>query len=181
MNTAYTENAEKYEWLMNNFDSVFSPIIDTKNENGAFVNKTTNKLVGYTMNWDYIKANTPIKKTINVRDEFFLNIENLAKSNSADIFNYEGIIFDNKTFEYKSEIKPKLDEINVLINQEREKIQKLEKNIETPNVLHIMSLIISLFVGIIIVSIIIIKILQDKKIDKKLNSKGINKKRYIKK
>ena len=39
-----------------------------------------------------------------------------------------------------------------------------EKTIETPNVLHIMSLIISLFVGIIIVSIIIIKILPHKKI-----------------
>ena len=49
----------------------------------------------------------------------------------------------------------------------------LEKTIGTPNVLHIMSLIISLFGGIIIVTIITIKILLDKKIDKELNSKGM--------
>ena len=95
-------------------------------------------------------------------------------------FNYENIIFNDKTIKYKSEINPELKEINKLVVINKGEMELLEKTIETPNVLHIMSLIISLFVGIIIVSIITIKILQDKKIDKELNSKGINKKRYVK-
>ena len=146
----------------------------------AFSETTFNKIIGYKMKWEYIEQNFIPKKAINGRDEFFINIEKLAANSSSELFNYENIIFNDKTIEYKSEINPELELINKLVIINKGEMELLEKTIETPNVLHIMSLIISLFVGIIIVSIITIKILQDKKIDKELNSKGINKKRYVK-
>ena len=173
MKNSYTENAKKYDWLMKNFNSVFEPIIDTKKQTGSFSETILNKVVGYKMKWEYIEQNFIPKKAINGRDEFFINIEKLAANSSSELFNYENIIFNDKTIKYKSEINPELELINGLVVINKGEMELLEKTIETPNVLHIMSLIISLFVGIIIVSIIIIKILQDKKIDKELNSKGI--------
>ncbi len=180
MKNSYTENAIKYEWLMKNFNYVFEPIIDVEKQTEAFGETIINKVLGYKMNWDYIKQNTIPKKAINVRDELFLKVEKLATNSSSELFNYRDIIFNDKNINYEAEINTKLNEINDLVKQNKNKIMEIDKTIFTPNVLNIMSLIISLFVGIIIVSIIIIKILQDKKIDKKLNSKGINKKRYVK-
>ena len=173
MKNSYTENAKKYHWLMKNFNKVFEPKIDIEEQTGSFSETIINKVVGYKMKWEYIEQNFIPKKAINVRDEFFINIEKLAANSSSELFNYENIIFNDKTIEYKSEINPELELINKLVIINKGEMELLEKTIETPNVLHIMSLIISLFVGIIIVSIIIIKILQDKKIDKELNSKGI--------
>lgn len=173
MKNSYTENAKKYHWLMKNFNKVFEPKIDIEEQTGSFSETIINKVVGYKMKWEYIEQNFIPKKAINVRDEFFINIEKLAANSSSELFNYENIIFNDKTIEYKSEINPELELINGLVVINKGDMELLEKTIETPNVLHIMSLIISLFVGIIIVSIIIIKILQDKKIDKELNSKGI--------
>ena len=180
MKNSYTENAKKYDWIMKNFNKVFEPKIDVKKQTEAFSETTFNKIIGYKMKWEYIEQNFIPKKAINGRDEFFINIEKLAANSSSELFNYENIIFNDKTIKYKSEINPELKEINKLVVINKGEMELLEKTIETPNVLHIMSLIISLFVGIIIVSIITIKILQDKKIDKELNSKGINKKRYVK-
>ena len=173
MKNSYTENAKKYHWLMKNFNKVFEPKIDIEEQTGSFSETIINKVVGYKMKWEYIEQNFIPKKAINVRDEFFINIEKLAANSSSELFNYENIIFNDKTIEYKSEINPELELINGLVVINKGDMELLEKTIETPNVLHIMSLIISLFVGIIIVSIITIKILQDKKIDKELNPKGI--------
>lgn len=112
MKNSYTENAKKYHWLMKNFNKVFEPKIDIEEQTGSFSETIINKVVGYKMKWEYIEQNFIPKKAINVRDEFFINIEKLAANSSSELFNYENIIFNDKTIEYKSEINPELELIN---------------------------------------------------------------------
>ena len=84
MKKSYTEKAKKYHRLMKNFNKVFVPKIGIEVQTGSISGTIINKVVDYKMKWEYIEQNFIPKKAINVRDEFFINIEKLAANSSSE-------------------------------------------------------------------------------------------------